>query len=946
MRVMVRIFFYAILITIGFLTHAAAPVINRISPDVPIYPQYFSLIQAKNRIIYVGGTNSILRYDGAHWRVSETRKAGAVRALFQDQSGRIWYGGTNCFGYIQHQVDGSDILIDLSMQFTGEFNGDFADIWNVVEFKGVVYFRGLHDLFAVDAQTGKRKDYWHNANRFGGPFVAHDQLWLQWRGEGLRKFENGEFIAVANTSDYAQSVIINLFELPEHGLFIHDAKPSLSEFRNLTRKSIELPNAEILNQLNDGIKTDPDHFVFGTDDGALILIKLSTREVSRVGIGSTFIPAVISDQDQGLIVLDSKGLAQLEWPPRVLRYMPKDGQLGSIRGFANLGGKLIALSSAGALEASLDQLDSLEQMKPLAWTSEEAWDLLEFDDQLLFAESRELMLIENNQVIKKIGSDNLYPRLLLRDKNQANLIWIGTEHGPALVEFKNNEFKFRGRESDLGWQITSIAQYAGRTWFGSENSGLAFARIEETNEKGFTVERNAFESSFKFENTHLLKIAEVEGRLIASTESGFYQFENESFVPTKLDGLGELMSDGEVVQFISGAAADVWAFSYFSVYRKAADNIWTKVFSGNSNLGAIEALMPFEDGSAFIGGSLEVIQIRTDNKNIADSKSNARISAARIRRQGEASLDLPLDGSAKFHLKGALETEFALSNYKSDSDKKYQFMLEGFSTDWSPWTTRTDAVFYALPAGQYNLRLRAKSASQLMVEAPSFKFVIDPYWYELIWLRYLAIALITATIGAGFIQRQRKRLKGLRQSNTQLDSLVLQRTAELENANHQLRNLAESDGLTGIANRRRFDDFLQSAHQRALNNRSALGLIVIDVDHFKQFNDSNGHQAGDELLKRLSQELTKAVRGDSLAARYGGEEFAIVAPGCDGKAVHEMAERIRLAVQNTLGGPTISLGAIAQEPGQELSAQELLRRADQALYRAKNAGRNKVETAS
>jgi len=173
---------------------------------------------------------------------------------------------------------------------------------------------------------------------------------------------------------------------------------------------------------------------------------------------------------------------------------------------------------------------------------------------------------------------------------------------------------------------------------------------------------------------------------------------------------------------------------------------------------------------------------------------------------------------------------------------------------------------------------------------------------------------------------------------------------ELQKSNAELQKLTRQDGLTGIANRRRFDDFVRKECLRSARDGMPISIILIDIDYFKLYNDNYGHLRGDDCLKKVADALQKAVqRPADLVARYGGEEFVVVLPSTDTIGAKKIAESLRLTIEN-LEIPhayspltnvlTISIGIAGKVANDKSSPADIIEMADKALYEAKHAGRN------
>lgn len=194
-----------------------------------------------------------------------------------------------------------------------------------------------------------------------------------------------------------------------------------------------------------------------------------------------------------------------------------------------------------------------------------------------------------------------------------------------------------------------------------------------------------------------------------------------------------------------------------------------------------------------------------------------------------------------------------------------------------------------------------------------------------------------------------QRNRQLAEFNANLESKVERRTRDLCEANRQLEKLAKSDVLTGLANRRYAMEILETLWTIELQNHDPLGCMLIDADHFKEVNDSYGHDAGDIVLRDLARELEHSVRTDDVVCRLGGDEFLIICPrtGADGLRqvsghVHRRVAAMKVEVPGGFWRGSISVGTAVRSPQME-RPEDLLKAADEGVYAAKQAGKNCVK---
>ena len=530
-------------------------------------------------------------------------------------------------------------------------------------------------------------------------------------------------------------------------------------------------------------------------------------------------------------------------------------------------------------------------------------------------------------------------------------IMVGTGKGPIIYE--KGAFVHLGAAGIVKGQVQALLHSVqDRSFWFASNKGLI--RYKDGESRVFGAEDGLSGQTvrclFEDQSGHLL---------IGSEGGGVLLFENDRFKAfTEKNGLFNdlvsviLQDEFDYLWFsCNKGVSRVNRKELLSFFQGTRNHIESKSFteldgliSGECNGSSQPAGWRLADGRLMFPTISGVTLVRPNHLEMSKNLTPPLVYLEGLWVNGEkqppgASQSLP-PGSRN------LEFRFSSTQFIHANKIRFFYKIDGLHHQWQNLGTQRRVFFPRIPSGTFTVRLKAINSDGVeSIEKTVMQLHIKPYFYETVFFYFLVTVTVIGLLYAFY----RWKIRQMRIREKELKSLVEDRTLQLEKVNEQLQSISLKDALTGLSNRRHFKTKLWEEWYRFSRHESPLCLFFIDIDYFKNFNDTYGHGEGDKCLMFVASALQDfARRGNDMVARYGGEEFVLIFPDMDMPKALELAKRaverihelkIPHASSKISKYVSISLGVTLAEKTDK-NPEFFLKRADEAMYEAKKRGRN------
>ncbi|HAI76839.1 MAG TPA: hypothetical protein DCM08_11380, partial [Microscillaceae bacterium] len=740
------------------------PYIRNYSPkDYRADFQNWTILQDKRGIMYFGNNEGVLEFDGAFWRLIQMPNKSVVRSLAIDKDGTIYVGAAGELGLLQANAKGQMVYQSLKSKLPAA-NQNFADVWRVIPTQAGVIFQTFNEIFVLqngNFQVIKPETTFHVS------FMVNQRYFVRQRERGLMTYENGRLRLLPDGELFASERVYAMLPYDENKVLIVSRGKGLYLYDGNGIEKFDSPDEKILveSQVYAGLPLPDGTYALASTQQGLFIVgkngKILKNYNKESGLQNNSIYNLFLDKQQNLWMALEYGISFLKLNSPFEFF---DERLNIEGGINHIEldtdeNRLFLCTNKGLFTRNLniDPKTKQNRFELIENTDGQSWFVRKVNEQWLFGHSEGLFQIKGKKAIRNAEVSSLISISPLGEY-PGHLIG-GSSAGLHTFESQKGNWSLKANLKGFEGYFEQFSFFQedeqGFLWTSREDKGVM--RLKLNNALDSLIFNKFFESSQHNLPSNLkIRVFSVNNRVVFATEKGIYRFNSKTNVFEK-DPLDAYLSEPMRVFFLAeDSQGNIWfsAEKEIGVLLKQGGGkykAYTKPFF--KLLGEnILYIRPVNANHAFFGTTNGLVFY--NGKSVELLEKNMQNFSVLIRRVEKVSGNDPIvfggnfvDKQLKlldeqnafqvpnlpFEVGYGLRFNFVATDYEENSKIQYQYYLEGFDSQWSAWTSRTDKEYTNLPEGRYTFHVRAKNMYQLQSKEAKYTFVILPPWYRTYW---------------------------------------------------------------------------------------------------------------------------------------------------------------------------------------------------------------------
>lgn len=734
--------------------------------------QNWSLGQAPNGCMYFANNDGLLEFDGGHW--AKYRDMELIYRSLCIDGNKIYVGAYNKFGYYEPDKSGELKFHSLIPLLKGRMN-DFDEIWRIHKTSQGIVFQSFRAIFIFD---GNRIDIVYPRSKFHFSYYVNGILWVYDEVQGLMQIRDGKVRQVPGGGFFSGTEIWSIMPLNDDQVLIGTAKRGVFRYDGEKIEPWNKPVNELLKkyQMFSGAKIRNEYFAFGTIQNGLILTDTSGKIILELnkerGILNNTVLCIGSDRQGDIWLGLDNGISIVHFnSPHT--YIQNYFDIGSGYASALYKGKLYLGTNQGLFcidwEKFIDPLKKKEDFHLIEGTEGQVWCLTKIGDDLLCGHNFGVFQISGEKAVKVSPISGGWS--VLNVSNKKPLLLVGHYSGISVLEKKGTAWVYRNELKGFNQSSHYFAMdETGDLWISHGYKGIfrihADSAWRSVTQSRFYGEKEGLPSAI---GNNLFKI---QSGIVVTTRQGIYRYNEKSgnFLPD--DQFSRLLPNGKLYDYIiQDNDGNIW---YYYDHQPGVLRIQEDGTLKNITAPFLELkgqvipsyghINPLDENNVIIGvegGFAHYLAGKYMNYNMIPALHISELHSGDT-SEGQYrynSTMLNQDIIPEFRHDGNMITiSFAASRY-TESGINFQYKLDGFDSDWSPWTEQNKKEYTNLPAGEYKFRLKARTVSGVVTKELSYKFRILPPWYltNLSLVIFMIIIAVIAMIVYRLVNRRVER---------------------------------------------------------------------------------------------------------------------------------------------------------------------------------------------